>query len=132
MAQAGLMMAGQLADAATIPRHWPNVAGEIAELAETNEGVAKGIDYLMTVGPYAGILTAALPMVLQIMANHKRVPAAGLAHAGVVPPEALEAEMLASAAKAQADAIAAQQEAEAELARVQAQMMAAQNGNRPE
>lgn len=125
----GCMVAGQLADAGAIGLHWPNVAHEAAAIAETDEKMAKGLDYLLEVGPYGNLIVVVLPLVGQLLANHHIVKPEALAGAGVVHPEALEADVKAEMARRAMEAIRQQREAEAELRRMQAEMMAAQNGS---
>lgn len=109
------LMGGQFADSAAITAHAPGIAHEAASLAETNDSLAKGIDYLSTVGPYAALMTAAMPLVLQVAANHKLVKAEAFAGAGVVSPDILSAQMKADMLRKQTEAVKAQQEAEAGL-----------------
>jgi hypothetical protein len=129
----GLIVAGQPADAGALGKYGPGIAHEAASLAESNDGMAKAIDYITEAGPYAGLLTAAMPLVLQLLANHKVMKAEHLAGAGVVPPEALAAEVKADMARQQIQAQRAQAEAEQELAAMarenaQRQAEAATNG----
>jgi hypothetical protein len=128
----GCMVAGQLADAGAIGLHWPNLAHEAAAVAETDEKMGKALDYLLEVGPYGNLIVVTLPLVGQFLANHKIVKAEALAGAGVVHPEALEADVKAEMARRAMAAIQQQREAEQELARMQAEMMAAQNGTQPQ
>jgi hypothetical protein len=114
-------MTGNYADAAAIGIHAPNIGGEVVNLADQNETIAKGVDFLLEAGPYAGLIAATLPLVVQILANHRKVPADKIP--GVLPPEALEAKMRAEIAKEAArvtreaqDAIREAQQAEADLA----------------
>ena len=126
--QSILVMAKQYADAAAVGIHGPNISREVVALAETNESVAKAIDFLMTAGPYAGIFTATLPLVLQIGTNHGRIPEVGIP--GVMSPTALQADMEAQvktqAAMAMRAALEAQEMANAAQADLDA--MAAANG----
>lgn len=78
------------ADAGAIAMHGPDFTKALAKQADKNEKLAKLLDYLGAIGPYSEILGAGLPLVLQIMANHKRVPAEAVANFGVVPPRMLE------------------------------------------
>lgn len=111
----GLILGRQYADAGAINMHGAPIAHELATLAESNDGIAKGLDYLLEAGPYAGLITAVMPLALQIMANHKVIRADLIAGGGVVPPEALEAEVKATMARQASEAIKRQHEAEAEL-----------------
>jgi hypothetical protein len=69
----GSVMIGNYADAATLAEHGPGISTEVANLARENEQIGKWIDYLTQAGPYAGLITAVLPMALQLLANHKRI-----------------------------------------------------------
>lgn len=119
LGQGGLLMARQWADAATVGKYWPDVADELAKLADQYEYIAKPIDVLIQVGPFSALVLAAMPMVMQMMANHGALDPAGLASYGVVPPQVLEAQMKAEVARMQAEALRAQQEALQEAAEAQ-------------
>lgn len=120
---AGLMMMGQVPDAAAIAQHGPNIASETASIAESNDGLGRVIDYLTSVGPYAALIAAVMPLTLQLLANHGKVPASALAQFGVIDPDVLrvqaEAEAMQMAAQAMEDAKTMQSEA--------SQMMSANN-----
>jgi hypothetical protein len=113
IAGAVCVMRGLYADAGAIGMHWPNVARETASLAAQNETIGKAIDYLNSAGPYAGILTAAMPLALQLLANHDRIDASKIAGMGVMSPETLglriESEIALKEAQAQAEADQAKQ-----------------------
>jgi hypothetical protein len=117
----GLMMAGQAADAAAVAKHGGPIAHEAAALAESDAGVAKILDYLTTAGPYAGLITACMPLAMQVMVNHKMVRAEVGRQLGIdiVAPEALEAQAKTVQAKMAVAALHAQREAESELANAQ-------------
>jgi hypothetical protein len=115
----------QYADAGAINMHGANIAREAALLAEQNEGIARGLDYIMEAGPYAGLIVAAMPLALQIMANHGLIRAELVAGGGVVPPAALEAQVRADMARQASEALRAQQAAEEELGLMAARMEAA-------
>lgn len=103
LAGGACLMFGQWADAGACTNHGPNISRETAALAEENASIAKTIDYLTSVGPYAGLLTAVLPFALQILVNHGRIPAhPSLMQIGVLPPDLLSAQSQAEVAKAQA------------------------------
>lgn len=93
VASAVSIMFGQWADAGAYSLHGPNVSRETATLATRYERVGNALDALSQVGPFTAILGAAMPMILQIAANHKRLPADKLANLGVVSPEVLEGQM---------------------------------------
>jgi hypothetical protein len=105
------LMAGLHADAMTIGKFFPPVAAEVANIADDNETVAKPIDFIIKIGPYAALIAAGMPLVMQLLANHKIVDASAMHGYGVVPPEVLEAQMRAEMLRMQAEAMRAQQEA---------------------
>lgn len=126
----GLVMGHQYADAGAIGKYGPNIAKELATLADKNDGVAKLLDYLTEAGPYAGLITATMPLVIQLMVNHKMLKAEHVAGAGIVDPAALSAEVRADMARQTAVALRKQQEAEAELRNLAAETKSA-NGENP-
>lgn len=115
VASFGLIAAKQYADAATIGAHFGDVADEVVKLADSNEKVAKAIDYLTEVGPYAGLITAALPMVMQLLCNHKLLDHEKIP--GASDPQLLEMEMQTQMRKQ-----ALEQMREARQARADAEM----------
>lgn len=119
LGQGILLLVGQYADAAAVGQHFPPVAQELANIADTSDFVAKPIDLLIEVGTYGGLIAALLPLGLQIAANHGRIDATRLAGQGVVPPDVLEAQMKANVAKMQAEAMKAQQHALMEARKAQ-------------
>ena len=125
----GLMVSGQLADAGAIGQHWPNIAHEAAAVAETDQKMARGLDYLLEVGPYGNLIIVCLPLVGQLLANHKVVKPEALAGAGVVHPEALEADVKAHMARQAMAAIQQQKAAEEELAELRMRMQMSDNGS---
>lgn len=109
LAQVPLIATKQYADAAAIGMYWPNISKELAVLAEQQPVIANFIDPLIQVGPYTGLVTAVLPLVLQVMVNH------GVSQPGVmgtVPKNALSAQMEASLAQVELAAMQAQRDAE--------------------
>lgn len=114
-AQLPLMITHQYADVGAIQLHWPNVSQEIAKLADSNEQVAKIIDPLMQVGPYAGLITAVMPFAVQILVNHGRVTAGA---GGSVSPTTLSSQVEASLAENELQALVIQRDAEAKAAQV--------------
>lgn len=111
----GCIVTRQYADAGAINLHGAPIAHELALLADKNESIGKGLDYIMDAGPYAGVIVAAMPLVLQVMANHGLIRADLVAGGGVVPPEALASQVRADMARQAAEALRAQQAAEQEL-----------------
>jgi hypothetical protein len=139
LAQIPLMVTGNLSDMGAVTTHWPNVARETAALAETNEKIGQAVDKVIAVGPFAGVITAVIPLVLQILVNHGRLPAGMFAQFGVEPPEMMQrrasihiqrqaAEIARQEAEAHAELIAAQ----ADLERIQQESRNAANGSKPE
>lgn len=111
--QLGCVFFRQYADAGAIGLYGHGISVEVADLAASDERIAKAVDYLMEVGPYAGLITAVMPFVLQVMVNHKMLPAGKIQ--GTLPPEVLqaktEAEILTRSAQAMREAEEARQEA---------------------
>jgi len=127
LATAVCMMTGQHADAAAFGTHGPKIAPEIASIAEDYDKVGDVIDKLIAVGPFAGLLTAVLPLALQLAVNHGRGNAAVFADFGVVSKETLEAQGQAAAMRQATAAVEAQRQAEAEF--IAAQKAAIQQNN---
>ena len=92
-AAAFCMMGNQWADAGAISLHGPNVSKEAAALSLKYEKVGNALDALANVSPFANLIGAVMPMVMQIAANHKMVPAQALAGIGVKDPGVLESQM---------------------------------------
>jgi len=111
LGQVTLMMTNQYADAAAIGSHWGPIAKELANVADANEAIAKPIDFLIEIGPYGALVTAIMPLALQIAANHKLINAEMMLGQGVVPPEVLESQMKAQVARMQSEAMKEQQQA---------------------
>lgn len=122
LAAFGCVVTKQYADAGAIANNGQAIAHEAAQLAETNEGVGRLLDYLMEAGPYAGLITAVMPLALQLMANHGLVKAELVAGAGVQSPQALEAQVKADMARQAHAALMAQQEAEQAMHAMEAEM----------
>lgn len=129
LAQWGCLCFGQFADAGAIGQHGPNLSAQVMELVDKNAKLAKKLDILIEVGPYTGIIAAALPFLAQIAVNHKLVKAERFANAGVVHPEALEAQMKQQLAMQQMMAMRQQQAMEEELLRMQEEMASHMNGD---
>jgi hypothetical protein len=131
----GAIVLGQFADAGAIDLHAPAIAKETADLAETNEQVAKGTDMLLQVGPYAALIAVGMPLVFQVLANHNIIPWEKMPGTNVVSPDILESRVKTQMAQMAIMALQAQQEAEMELARMQQEyqefQMASANGDSP-
>src|SRR5271166_4624674 len=61
---AAFMLAKQYADAQAVSDHGENISIELAKIANDNEKMAQLIDKLTTVGPYAGLITAIMPLAM--------------------------------------------------------------------
>lgn len=131
MAGLGCIIFSQFSDAGAINMHGPAISHVAAKMAKTNELMAKGLDSLLTVGPYTEIIGVTLPLVLQLLVNHKVMPAEMVAGANVVRPEVLESQVKTQLAMQAMEAMKMQQAAEQEMAKMREEMMAAQNGASP-
>jgi hypothetical protein len=116
-----LIMTKNFADAGAVDMHFPAIAHEVAELAQENEKVATIVDRIIAVGPYAGLLTAVMPLALQLLVNHDRIQssAAGMLGGKVMSKEALEAKV-----KAEIDQATTRMLKEAQDARQEAEQAA--------
>lgn len=85
------MMGGQWADAGAISMHGPNISREAAALSMRYEKIGNALDALANVSPFANLLGATLPLIFQLAANHKMIPAAGIP--GIKDPGVLESQM---------------------------------------
>jgi hypothetical protein len=61
-----------LADAIVLAHAAPDIAHAVAEVAEQDDRVARGVDQLVQTGPYAALFTALVPVALQLAANHSQ------------------------------------------------------------
>lgn len=112
------VMRGWYADAGAISVHAPPLLHEIAVLADTNESVGKLVDYLCAAGPYTALFAAALPLAMQLAANHGRIDATRTNVAGIVPPDVLDARVRHQIAEAQEMARKEADEARADMERM--------------
>jgi hypothetical protein len=128
MAGLGCIMFGQYSDAGAVSMHGPNISAVAAKMATTNELIAKGLDSFLTVGPYAELIGVTLPFIMQLLANHKVLPADKLSGANVVAPEMLESQVKTQMAQQAMQQMQMQQQAEAELQAMRDEMKASQNG----
>lgn len=118
---------GQFSDAGAIGMHGPRLVSETVQLAENNSKVASKVDLLIEIGPYAGIVAAAIPFLAQLFVNHGLVKAEMFANAGVVEPGQLEQQMKLTIMQRTLDAQREQQRMEQELREAMAEM----NGDVP-
>jgi hypothetical protein len=119
---------GQFADAGAIGLHGQPMADEAVKLAENDSRVAAKVDLLIQVGPYAGFITAAIPLLAQLLVNHKLLKAEQFANAGVVTPETLASKMKSDLMKKAMDAMMEQKRIEEEMREMEEQMRANMNG----
>jgi hypothetical protein len=61
-------------------------------LAETNETFANLIKYITTAGPYAALVTAVMPLAMQLAINHGKMTADAIPMEGIRSKEDLLAE----------------------------------------
>ncbi len=59
------------ADSATIVLYQPKLSETLGDLAEQKPEFAAVLDKMTAVGPYGALMMVALPMTLQVLANHK-------------------------------------------------------------
>jgi hypothetical protein len=63
------------------------------ETAEQSPAFAAALDRILTVGPYGAILAAAMPLVVQVMANHQILPPQVAGALGAQAPQDLMASL---------------------------------------
>jgi len=74
LSQLTLIMLKQKADAAAVGLHSESITTEIVNLAESDENVARIVDSLCKVGPYGALVSAIMPLIIQLGVNHGKVP----------------------------------------------------------
>lgn len=77
------------ADAVAIVNATPDVASALNELAQTQPAIAAALDKILAVGPYGILISALIPMFVQILANHKVMPIEMAKGLGAQTPEQL-------------------------------------------
>lgn len=82
------------ADAAAVGMHGPNISEALNELAKERPEVAAVLEKLLAVGPYGLVLSATLPLVIQILHNHDVIPEQMAAPLGAVPKKVLLAHLM--------------------------------------
>lgn len=87
-----------IADAGAIAMHSSDLSQGIAEVAEQDVRVAGMLEKMANVGPYGTLLTASIGLVMQLGANHGRVPVGAM---NTVPPNELAESMMAQQKEAQ-------------------------------
>ena len=113
--QLAFLTLGQFSDAGAIGMHGPRLVDEIVSLADNNSKVASKVDLLLEVGPYAGIVAAAIPFLAQFFVNHNVIKAETFANAGVVEPSQLDKEMKLTIMRRALDTQREQQRMEQEM-----------------
>ena len=129
LGQFGCLAFGNYADAGAIGVFGPPMAAETVKLSNDNPKVAKWVDMLIEVGPYAGLVAAAIPFLAQLMVNHKVFKAEQFGNAGVMEPEMLETRMKTEVLHKAAEARRQQMAAQEELRKVEEEMRNAMNGD---
>jgi hypothetical protein len=115
IAQIPLVTMRMYADVGAMSIHWPNIAKELANLAETQEPIAAVIDPLIKIGPYTALIAAVMPLTMQVLVNHKMAPAGAM---GTVPASSLQAQVEAGLAQQELAALQVQLEAEQQAAQM--------------
>jgi hypothetical protein len=133
-----------LDDGGTLALHAEDIGREAAKQADQNDFVGGLLDKLDMLNAFAGLALVLMPVGLQIMVNHRAASgpegkarveelAPALEQFGVLPPELLRTKIAAEHKKKMAEMKAAmlrqQRDAESELADLEREMSAAQNGN---
>lgn len=90
---AGLKSPACALDAATVTLHAEPIADALQETAEQVPQFAAVLDKVLSVGPYGALLAAALPLAVQVAANHQLIPAPVAAAMGALSPDELMAQM---------------------------------------
>jgi hypothetical protein len=62
-----------VADGVVIGHYAPGIASAVNELAQDRPEIAAALDKILKVGPYGALIGAMMPMVTQLMANHKLI-----------------------------------------------------------
>src|SRR5260370_1206115 len=132
LAQFGFLAFGDFADAGAIGMHGPPMVTEAVALAKVNSKVAKKVDLFVEVGPYAGIVAAAIPFVAQLLVNHKIFRAEQFANAALVTPATLESQMKTQVMQRAMAAFREQQRVEEEMRNMQEEMAASMTGESAE
>jgi hypothetical protein len=123
LAQIGAFFAtiqGRFADVGTINMYGEDTCREVALIGEESALIGKGLDMLAAAGPYTKLLTTAVPMVLQFMANRGKIDWKAASQLGVMDPQ-----LVAEKAKADIRAMAEAAAREAQLAQQRAAQDAA-------
>lgn len=93
LAVAGLKNPAIAADAAALTLHAEPLAVAMQETAEQVPPFAQLLDKVLTVGPYGALLAAAMPLMVQVCANHGLIPPEAARAMGAQSPEELMASL---------------------------------------
>jgi hypothetical protein len=76
LAQMGAFVASFFSplDAVAVTDHASNIAEAVQVTADNDPKFASAMDRILSAGPYAALLSATIPMVVQILHNHDKVP----------------------------------------------------------
>lgn len=99
LAVAGMQNPIYAADSRAVTIYAPGIADSLNTLALERPEVAAALERVLTVGPYGAVIAATLPLCLQILTNHGRIPPGT---AGTVPAEQLIADLIQEAREAEA------------------------------
>lgn len=106
---------GQYHDAGAIYVHSGPIATELVKLADSNDTVASALDKLNETGPYAGLVLAVTPFILQILTNHKILKGTGISGMNIRDPQELTAEVQTVRMVQRAESLKRQKEAQENL-----------------
>jgi len=87
------MAFGKWADAGAINTHGPTISTETVKIADKYEAVGKSIDALAQVSPFAGLVAAVTPLIIQLAANHKMISPTQASALGATDPQVLSQQM---------------------------------------
>jgi hypothetical protein len=76
LAQMGAFVASFFSplDAVAVTDHAPRIADAVQVTADNDPKFAAAMDRILSAGPYAALISATIPMVVQILHNHDKVP----------------------------------------------------------
>lgn len=87
------MAFGKMADAGAINTYAPGITTETVKMADKYDSLGKSIDALAQVSPFAGLIAAVSPLIIQIAANHKLLSPTQAASLGATDPQVLGQQM---------------------------------------
>lgn len=102
----GLALAQQPLDAWAFATYTPPIAQAMHDLALAQPAVAAVLDKVLAVGPYGAVIAAGLPLIVQLLHNHKMIPAAAAESLGAVNRDLLLAQLTAAGEAMAGDAAA--------------------------